>query len=75
MRRFGDPDMWARRNAADPRTVAMAAPEIPLTSYDVTEGAGVSMSELTPLFLSNQGGEVMTSAKDYGTLYAAGRPG
>jgi hypothetical protein len=46
-----------------------------MSAIDLTEGSGARMSELSPLFLSNQGGEVMTTAKDYGTLHAAGRPG
>lgn len=76
MRRLADPQMWQARNqATDARVVAMEPAEIPMTSYSVTEGSGATMAELTPLFLSNQGGMVMTSARDYGTLHAAGRPG
>lgn len=75
MRRFGDRDMWAARNQpTDARQVALQPSELPLTSVALTEGSGARMSELTPLFLTNQGGMVMTTASDYGTLHAAGRP-
>ena len=75
MRRFGDRDMWAARNQpTDARQVALEPDELPMSSIDLTEGSGVAMSELSPLFLTNQGGMVMTTASDYGTLHAAGRP-
>ena len=72
MRRFGDPDMWARRNAGDGKTVD-APTEIPANAITLTEESGAAMSELTPLYTSNQGGLIMTTASDYGTLHAAGR--
>lgn len=76
MRRFGDRDMWAARNqATDARQAALEPTELPLSSIALTEGSGARMSELTPLFLANRGGMVMTTASDYGTLHAAGRPG
>jgi len=74
MRRFGSRAMWAQRNDASPKTVP-AETEIPASAIDVTAESGARMSELTPLFLANQGGMVLTTATDYGTLHAAGRPG
>lgn len=67
--------MWQQRNQADPRMAEIPVPEIPANTVSLTEGSGAKMAELSPLFLANQGGMVMTTAKDYGTLYAAGRPG
>jgi hypothetical protein len=66
--------MWAQRNNASGK-VLPAESEIPASAIDLTEGSGARMSELTPLFLANQGGMVLTTAHDYGTLHAAGRPG
>lgn len=75
MRRFGDPAMWHRRNQVSGiREAALVPAELPMTAYSVTAESGTAMSELTPLFLTNQGGMVLTSATDYGTLHAAGRP-
>jgi hypothetical protein len=74
VRRFGDADMWNTRNQAAGKTVD-GPDQIPATAIDVTAESGASMSELTPLFLANQGGMVLTTATDYGTLHAAGRPG
>ena len=75
MRRFGDPDMWAARNAATGHPVPGGPLEIPASAITLTEESGAAMSELTPLYTSNQGGLIMTKARDYGTLHAAGRPG
>ena len=74
MRKFRDKDMWDQRNSGDPRMVEIPVPEIPMTAINVTEESGARMSELHPLYLANQGGLVMTTASDYGTLVAAGRP-
>ena len=74
MRKFGSKAMWDQRNNADPRMAEIPVPEIPMTAIAVTEESGARMSELHPLYLANQGGMVMTSASDYGTLVAAGRP-
>ena len=74
MRRFGSAAMWDARNDASPKQVP-AESEIPAAAITLTEGSGAQMSELTPLFLANRGGMVMTTAADYGTLHAAGRPG
>ena len=77
MRRFADRDMWARRNVAATGERKLDAPtEIPANVLILTEGSGVRMSELTPQFLAgpNANAPVMTTASDYGTLHAAGRP-
>ena len=75
MRRFGDPAMWQARNQPGGiREAALVPAELPMTAYSVTAESGAAMSELTPLYLTNQGGLVMTTATDYGTLHAAGRP-
>ena len=74
MRQFKDKNMWGQRNSPDPRRVEMPVLEIPASSINLTEESGARMSELHPLYLANQGGFVMTTASDYGTLVAAGRP-
>ena len=74
MRRFGDRDMWAQRNQATGRAVPDAPTEVPASAITLTEESGARMSELTPLYTSNRGGLIMTTASDYGTLHAAGRP-
>ena len=77
MRRFADRDMWARRNVAATGERKLDAPtEIPANVLILTEGSGARMSELTPQFLAgpNANAPVMTTASDYGTLHAAGRP-
>jgi hypothetical protein len=76
MRRFGDADMWAMRNTGTGDKQTGAPTEIPASTLILTEGSGARMSELTPQFLAgpNSNAMVMTTATDYGTLHAAGRP-
>ena len=74
MRQFRDKNMWGQRNAPDPRRVEMPVLQIPASAITLTAESGARMSELHPVYLANQGGLVMTTASDYGTLVAAGRP-
>jgi hypothetical protein len=77
VRRFGDRDMWAARNGgSDARSVALDPAELPMSAIALTEESGAAMSDLTPQFLAgpNANAMVMTTATDYGTLHAAGRP-
>ena len=74
MRKFADAGMWNSRNDLSVKGLALAPTEIPATAITLTEEAGVRHSELSPVYTANQGGLIMTSARDYGTLYAAGRP-
>jgi hypothetical protein len=70
--------MWGRRNVDTAAERKLDAPtEIPSSVLILTEGSGVRMSELTPQYLAgpNANAMVMTTASDYGTLHAAGRPG
>jgi len=68
--------MWNTRNdVMDARTVALQPAEIPASAITLTDGSGAAMSELTPMYLAGRGhAMVMTTASDYGTLHAAGRP-
>lgn len=77
MRRFADRDMWAQRNSTVGGDKQINAPtEIPANVLILTEGSGARMSELTPQYLAgpNANAPIMTTATDYGTLHAAGRP-
>lgn len=75
MRKFGSKAMWQQRNVVQGHAVP-GPTDIPSSALILTEGSGARMADLSPMYLAgpNANAMVLTTATDYGTLHAAGRP-